>query len=384
MTTERDLDTRLRAARGLREEELPALPAAFLDHLHASDARPPGPAPAPEPLPTPVPAGVLAAQQLVADAHRRRTGPVPPGRRRPGRRTAVRMSAAVLAVAAAWTAAVVVAGPEAAGPAPGGATRGDEVTLVGFDMPAFPLTLPTAPPGTSGPVFGGSGNGGASMAYTNAADPLEFVTVHVGAEPPPPGGSVGFPDAVVEDVRINGSPAVVVTTPEAEDVGGAGLDWQRAPGQWVTITAQGRYAERDLVTALAGALVDRPQAMPVQLHLAPAGYSLDFFKDDGRTVRLSDDADPTRGLVVRLPFPGETAPGGQVPDGAGGTAEPVEEVTVQGQRAELVRTDDGGGGPHGWVLRARLPDGTAFLVEAPGSLTREQVVEIADQVTYTP
>jgi hypothetical protein len=99
-----------------------------------------------------------------------------------------------------------------------------------------------------------------------------------------------------------------------------GLDWERAPGPWVTITAQGQYAERDVVTALAGALVDGPQAMPVQLHLAPAGYSLDFFKDDGRTVRLWDDADPARGLTVRLPFPDEVAPVEQLPDVADGSA----------------------------------------------------------------
>jgi hypothetical protein len=294
----------------------------------------------------------------------------------------LRISAAVLAVAAAWTTTVLVAGPEAVAPPPHDGPRVDGVTLVDFDMPAFPLTLPTAPTGTAGPVFGGSGAGGASMAYTSTEDPLEFVTIHVGSEPPPSGGSVAFPGSVAEDVTIEGSPAVIVAPEEAHEDGVAGLDWQRGPGQWVTIMAQGRYADRDLLLAIAEALVDRPQAMPMQLHVVPAGYSLDFFKDDGRVVRLADDTDPERGLTVRLPFPGEAFPAES--QSAGGAAAPVEEVVVQGQPAQLVRTDHGSGGDDGWYLQARFPDGTTFVVEAPGSLSADQVVQIADQVTYAP
>jgi hypothetical protein len=393
MTTDHDLDVRLFAARGSWREDLPALPEAFLDYVHASDAEHPAAVTAPDRVPFPVsaetPASVLAAQQLVADARQRRSTPVISRRRRPGRKTVLRMSAAVLAVAAAWTTAVLVAGPKVAAPKvaappPDGVTRADEVTLVNFDMPTFPLTLPTAPPGTAGPVFGGSGAGGASMTYTSTQDPREFVIIHVGSEPPPPGGSVSFPGSVAENVTIHGSPGVIVAPSEAQDAGVASLDWQRAPGQWVTIMAQGRYAERDLLTTIAGSLVDSPQAMPVQLHLAPAGYSLDFFKDNGHIVRLGDDADPERGLTVRLPYPGELAPIGQLPDVLDGTAGPVEEVAVQGQPAQLVRTDYGGGGPEGWFLQARFADGTTFVVEAPGSLSREQVAQIANQVTYTP
>ena len=56
---------------------------------------------------------------------------------------------------------------------------------------------------------------------------------------------------------------------------------------------------------------------------------------------------------------------------------------MQGQPAHVVRTDFGGG-HEGWFLQARFPDGTTFVVQAPGSLTRDQVVQVADQVTYTP
>jgi hypothetical protein len=136
-------------------------------------------------------------------------------------------------------------------------------------------------------------------------------------------------------------------------------------------------------TTIAEELVDSPQAMPVQLHLAPAGYSLDFFKDDGRIVRLGDDADPEQGLTVHVPLADEVVPVDQLPGAVAGVAGAVEEVTVQGQPAHLVRTDYGGG-RQGCFLQARFPDGTTFIVEAPGTLSQEQVVQIADQVTYTP
>jgi hypothetical protein len=41
MTTEHDLDAQPQAAHGLRDADLPALSAAFLDYVHASDAQAP-------------------------------------------------------------------------------------------------------------------------------------------------------------------------------------------------------------------------------------------------------------------------------------------------------------------------------------------------------
>jgi hypothetical protein len=252
-------------------------------------------------------------------------------------------------------------------------------------MPAFPLTLPTAPPGASGPVFGGSGAGGASMSYVGIDDPADTVNINVGTEPLP-GSPMSGPDGSVveEHVTIDGRSArLTVMTLEEQGGGVAYLDWERRPGQWVIINAQGRYADGEVLTTIAEELVDSPQAMPVQLHLAPAGYSLDFFKDDGRIVRLGDDADPEQGLTVHVPLPDEVVPVDQLPGAVAGVTGAVEEVTVQGQPAHLVRTDYGGA-RQGCFLQARFPDGTTFIVEAPGTLTQEQVVQIADQVTYTP
>jgi RNA polymerase sigma factor (sigma-70 family) len=371
--TERELDAWLAGATDVRDADLPTLPEEFLRLLGAgTEGAMPANAARTES------ASVIAARQLVSDARDARTAPRP-RRRRPGRTAVLRSGLAVVAVAAAaWATAVVVVGPETAGPPPGA------VTLVDFDMPAFPLTLPTAPPGTSGPVFGGSGGGGASMSYVSPESPVDSVNLHVGTEPPPV-VSDGFSGSVVEDtVTIHGRPGrLTVMTTESDDFRIAYLHWERVPGQWVTVFGQGRFAEGDLMTALAEDLVDSPQTVPLQLHLAPAGWSLDFFKDNGRIVRLADDADPEQGLTVHVPFPDEVVPADQLPGMVERAVGPVEEVIVQGQLAQLVPADQGGG-EQGWYLQARFPDGTTFVVQAPGALTREQVVKIAEQVTYTP
>jgi hypothetical protein len=372
MTTEHDLDTRLLAARGVRDAELPALPAAFLDFVHTSDVR----------QQDAVPASVLAAEQLVQDARDRRAA-VGRRTRRPGRRSVLGVGIAVLTAAAAWTTAVLVTGPETAAPQseapPSQASPVDELGLVAFELPAYPLTLPTAPEGASGPVFGGAGDGTATMSYADPENRGDSMNISVGTEPVP-GPLIGPGEGVVEEqVTIGGRPGrLTVLTFEGDGGATAYLDWERLPGQWVIINAQGRYADREVLTTIAEELIDGPQAMAVQLHLAPAGYSLDFFKDDGRVVSLRNDADPTQGLIVRLQFPDEVQPADRLP----GTV--METRTVQGRPADLIRTDMGSGGREGWYLQARLPDGTTFVVEAPGTLTQEQVLQIADQVTYTP
>ena len=298
----------------------------------------------------------------------------------PSRRLSLRIGAAVVAVAAAWTAAVVT-GP-GAGP-PAGAPGG--VTLVDFAMPAFPLSLPTAPPGTAGPLFGGDGGGGTSMSYVGTDDPVHGVTVHVGSQAPPLGSDDSHGQVVQEAVTVADRPGrLTVMNPEFPEAQVTYLDWERVPGQWVTVTGRGRFGERDTVTALAEALVDSPQPVPLQLRLAPAGWRLDVFKENGRIVRLADDTDPEVGLTVHVPFPDEVVPVDQWPVLVEGAAEEsVEELAVLGQPAHVVRTDHGGG-HEGWYLQARFPDGTVFVVQAPGNLTREQVVQVAEQVTYTP
>src|SRR5215218_5116175 len=285
MTTDHDLDVRLLAARGVHDADLPPLPTAFLEDLHST-----------------TPLGDLSAVGGATPLARR-------GRRRPRRTAVLRIGAAVLTAAAAWTTAVLVTGPESPShpseAPPSQAPPADDLGLVAFELPAFPLTLPAAPAGASGPVFGGAGDGTASMSYVSADDPGSSMNVLVGTQPLP-GAPMSGEGVVEEPVSIEGRPGRLTSMTFDGDGGGvAFLDWERLPGQWVIINAQGRYADGELLTTIAAELIDGPQAMPLQLHLAPAGYRLDFFKDDGRVVSLANDADPTQGLIVRLQFPDE-------------------------------------------------------------------------------
>jgi hypothetical protein len=311
--------------------------------------------------------------------------------RPPARRTALRLGAGLVGVAAAWTTAALVVGPDDGRPADPGAPSAqvdvDPVALVDFDMPVARLALPAPPEGTTGPVYGGDAAGGIGMTYAGPGDPSDSVFIAVEAAPDP----VVAPETTEQegqDVLVLDRPGrLTVVNAEADDARTVYLTWDRAPGQWVLLMGRGRFADGGQLTALASALVDSRTPVPVQLSLAPAGYSLDFFKDDGRIVRLVDDADParTRGMTIRVPLATEiSAAELQLATEAG----PPEEVTVQGRPASLSATHRGfyesSLADGGWLLEAAFPDGTPFVVEAPGTLTREQVLGMAEEVSYTP
>ncbi|MGY1811200.1 hypothetical protein [Blastococcus sp. SYSU D00820] len=299
-------------------------------------------------------------------------------RRPPRRRPALRIGTAVVAVAAAWTAAVLVSGPDAPAPPRPGAGA-DGVALVDFALPLAPLALPEPPPGTTGPVFGADATGATVLQYAGSGGSPDRLAVHASGSATPL--AEGLPEgSVVEGTAtVAGRPArVVVMNPEVDDARTVYLEWERTPGQWVLLVGSGRYADVGVLTDLGGRLVDSPQAIPVQLHLAPAGWVLDFLKDDGRVVRLADPGDPERGMTVSLLA--EAAPADRVLELVPGAVGPVEEVVVQGQPASLLHVS-GGGDQRDWYLQAWLPDGTAFAVQAPGDLTPEQVVQLADGVS---
>jgi hypothetical protein len=66
---------------------------------------------------------------------------------------------------------------------------------------------------------------------------------------------------------------------------------------------------------------------------------------------------------------------------------PVEQVTVNGLPAELVSVPDQfadlSENRRMWYLGARFEDGPLFLFQAPDTLTREDVLAMAERVTYT-
>jgi len=376
MTTDRDLDAQLAGAARVSDADLPALPERFLQTLRTTDD-------------AAEPASVVAARQLVADAHDARTAP---RRRRPGRKIALRVGAAALAVAAAWTTAVLVAprdadappsaGPTASTPSTTLAPPTQGIALVAAEEATFPFSLDPAPPGLTPELsrHGGTAYYPEPLTFTAdySSDEGRVLVDLFPADPrtlPEMGWSeLGEPAGTA---TVDGVPAEVRAD---EDV--VTLLWERPDGRWVWVLGEGSYADQASVVAVAESIVDRPQPVGLQFGLAPAGWSVGGY-ESSRSLDLVSDTDPTQSplrvslyggpgyaVTVDEPFEGRSLTG------------PVEPVTVQGLPARIAMTtpDDG----DGWLVTGQLPGGPLFLVLAPPVLTRDQVLQIAEQITYRP
>lgn len=267
-----------------------------------------------------------------------------------------------LLVAAGAAIAAVAAAVAVLAPAPQPPSRPSAgVSLVAFSTPVFPIALRPTPPGLSAPSF--TGQAGTWTAVYQSTDEGNdvYLTVH------PANAELGIPCTAT---IIAGKPGDLCTwAPTSGGETSVTLTWERIPGQWVAVTGNGRYATESGVRTLAAAIVDEPQRVPLQLHLAPAGWTLDAFKDDS-IVTLRDAADPRNSLSVQ-------AVPRMDPDVFHNTqgARRASTVQINGRAGQLILTEDE------WFLQAPLPDGTAFNLQTPLLLTREQVIAIGGQVS---
>ena len=306
--------------------------------------------------------------------------------RLPGRKVTLRLTFAATAAAAAWTAAVVVAAPDSPSGAP------DSVRLVAFAPPMFPLSLQHTPAGMT-PAFSGDADAGSFADYRSAEGPDRFMIAVGTAEPDRPrsGEDQPFHATGTDTVSIGGQRVAVIRgwrdQPCEDGVGTCGrlpfahLSWERRDDQWVTLEGEGRFGRTAPLLAVADSLVDRPQPVTLRVGLAPAGWSTLLYKD-GRILILADDADPEQTVSVHLPLPQDVIPPDRLRSQLMGPVGPVRTVTVHGRPAQLVRID-AGGRDKGWYLQGRFADGTTFVVQAPETFTRDQVVAFAEQVTHS-
>jgi hypothetical protein len=294
------------------------------------------------------------------------------GRRIRRARRARRTGPALVAVAAVVLGVTVTrSGPDPATPGP--------IDLVGYSVPAFPLSFAAVPAGLTGPSisldpsFEEVGPGTAQAGWSDPGHPDTGAGLSVRKDEPENVGD----DVATTTVR--GVDATVYRT----DVTGAGpsfsVVWERHEDQWVTVSGSGRFASRTAVIGLARQVVDRSTAVPLQVTLAPRGWVVVAYKDD-RILTLADPAGApateatARTLTVSLPQP-PSAPE-DLPREVGSTGGRMYDVTVQGQPAHLLPTADG------WFLQAAMADGTVFVLQAPADFSREQVVEVADGVSH--
>jgi hypothetical protein len=252
------------------------------------------------------------------------------------------------------------------------------VELVGYSVPAFPLSFEPVPPGLAGPAvsldpsFDEVGPGTAHAGWSDPGDPDSGIGISLDDdEPENMGDDVG-------DTDVGG----VEGTVYRQEVTGAGayfsVVWERGEDQWVTVAGSGRFASEQTVAALARQVVERATVVPLQLTLAPRGWVLVAYKDD-RVVTVADPAGPpateatSRTLTAHLP--GTPSAPEDLPADVGATGGRMDQVTVHGRPAYLLPTADG------WFLQAAMADGTVFVVQAPGDFAPEQVVRLAEGVT---
>jgi hypothetical protein len=306
--------------------------------------------------------------------------------RLPRRRTALRIGAGVTVAAVAWTAAVVIASPDELGPPPG------SVTLVDFETPTFPLSLEPVPEGLR-PAFDGSGDGSSIADYRDAGGENGF-TIYVGDEEPDLEDRNESADMdEVQDVLIAGREGRLVrgshdvACDDGLSICGrrsfTQLAWEYRDDVWLLLEGDGRYRSAERLLSVAESVVERPQPATLRMGLAPAGWSVQFFKM-GRVLTLVNDAHEQQTLTVQIPLPEDVVPPEELLDQLMGPIGPVIPVTVHGRPAHLVRTQSDFLNQEAWFLQAQFEDGKVYEIQAPEAFTQEQVVEMAEQVTYNP
>ena len=415
MLTDPELDARLTGAAGVRDADLPPLPLDLATLIG-------------RPAPVAEHASLIAARQLVDDARAGR----PPLRRRPRRAVLIRAGAAAVAVAAVWAAVVlptdsaVPPGDRTATPTssasgapapPTIALPSGGISLVAAEAITFPLSLDPQPAGLTPVILSRSGGveeqGYGPLTYSanyeQDGETHGGVLIQVLPDDPRSGGR-GWPqeepaqpgDPDRHDIVDSGS--VVVDGQAADYVQASSLDpstgaadehlitaltWQRPDGQWIEVLGEGTYGDDSAaLIAVAGSIVFRPQPVDLQFGLAPAGWSVTGYQTGdpslGGYLDVTSDRDPTQ--MLRLGLIGRQ--GGATIDSAIEAIAPdapVEPVTVHGLDARLARLPASEGQPEYWCLIGQfVVDGPLLQLSAPVALTQQQVVEIADQTSYTP
>lgn len=300
--------------------------------------------------------------------------------RLPSARVQVRTGVGLVTVAAAWAAAVVIAAPEPLGPPSAG------VALVAFEPATFPLSLEPRPAGWVASFS--ADPGGIRHAGYRSADGEDGVHIRVSPDEPEQ-----YDVAYTVDVPVDGRDAQLVRGddrtcagpgPECveERIPYLHLVFEHSDDQWVQLEGFGRFGDRDALVELAADLVDRPQPVPLQLHLAPAGWSVQAYKDD-RILTLVNDEHEQQDLTVHVPLPEDVVALDQLRSRLTAPVGPMIPAEVNGRPAGLVLTDTGWIQRY-WHLQAEFPDGTTFVVQAPEAFTQEQVLALAEEVSYRP
>jgi hypothetical protein len=172
---------------------------------------------------------------------------------------------------------------------------------------------------------------------------------------------------VFERTVYNGSP---------ESAKAVMVVWKDDANDWTAVTGSGRYADGDRMVAFAEAMRDQAQRVDLSLSVAPVGWAVVAYKED-RILTLSESGEPDdNDLTVALTDRVGT-------NLSAYAAEDESAVTINGRPALLGQQASDVGGFR-WILEANTASGQSFALQAPDGLTRDQVIAVAEGVTYEP
>ncbi|MEV6517505.1 hypothetical protein AB0M37_17190 [Micromonospora chalcea] len=239
----------------------------------------------------------------------------------------------------------------------------EPLTLVAATIPEFPLTLRSRPATLSPPRY--SYAPGQFLAVYLSRSAADDVYLFVLDSRPARIATTSRP------VAVAGRPAEIYEEPNPGGPRRLDMSWERRPGQWVSLTGHGMFADDAALLRLAEHVVDEPQQVPLRVRLAPRGWRVAMFKDDTILTLQGDSPDET--LTVQV-VPRRD------PDLLRNVMGAREErrVTVGGREAHLIRAEDF------WFLQAEVPGGAVVNLQAPLRLSVDQVVAIAEQISVTP
>jgi hypothetical protein len=278
--------------------------------------------------------------------------------RRPRRRLSLLAAAAAVAVGLAVTPALV--------------GSDDSIALAAVDPMSFPWTPSAVPADLDEPVFekdsnfvaaryGDRANG---ISITTDVEEEDFWTIPSGAlSADVHGDEAKVYERTVDSGRPEGAHAVTVV-------------WKDDAHDWTAVTGSGQYADGDRMVAFAEAMRDEPQPVDLSLGVAPAGWTVAAYKED-RILTLSESGEPDENdLAVSLTDRVRRSLSAYA-------AEDESAVTIHGRPALLGRQASDAG-DFRWILEANTASGQSFALQAPDSLTRDQVIAVAESVTYEP
>ncbi|GAA4925201.1 hypothetical protein [Actinoplanes utahensis] len=240
------------------------------------------------------------------------------------------------------------------------------IRLVAATAPQYPFSLPgfdevsyTADPG--GPVMGIFGP---SLGENGPNNTVVLVPL-----PEKPSGS----SRGEREIDVDGRPGKIESFRDGQtgEIAAVQLNWERKPGQWVTIVGNGTRATEDEVLRLARSVVDEPRRLnfKVTLGLAPDGWVLGGFKGDDKAVSIISYQDPGTDRELHVVWYGTP------PEDAGWEGlEAESRVTVNKRPAKLIRTTQN------WIVVGSLPDGASYQLMAPRDFTTKQVVDLAGSI----